>query len=141
MIHGEEDVKPGLTKFPGKLQGLVMSKAGLVAAANWLLGPLSFKKQIHGMDCNGNGYVVFPGSFLIIKGLISDLSWSGYFSDLDQTSCRHDRQSPSGNQIIRVLSTTATTSSGKYSQSFCQQNIWWGIFPSKEIKFRLQNKY
>ena len=55
MIHGEEEVKPGLTKFPGKLQGLVMSKAGLVAAANWLLGPLSFKKQIHGMDCNGNG--------------------------------------------------------------------------------------
>lgn len=54
MIHGEEEVKPGLTKFPGKLQGLVMSKAGLVAAANWLLGPLSFKKQIHGMDCNGN---------------------------------------------------------------------------------------
>ena len=55
MIHGEGEVKPGLTKFPGKLQGLVMSKAGLVAAANWLLGPLSFKKQIHGMDCNGNG--------------------------------------------------------------------------------------
>ena len=55
MLHGEEEVKPGLTKFPGKLQGLVMSKAGLVAAANWLLGPLSFKKQIHGMDCNGNG--------------------------------------------------------------------------------------
>ena len=38
----------------GKIPGLVMSK-GLVAAANWLLGPLSFKKQIHGMDCNGNG--------------------------------------------------------------------------------------
>ena len=37
-----------------KIPGLVMSK-GLVAAANWLLGPLSFKKQIHGMDCNGNG--------------------------------------------------------------------------------------
>ena len=55
MMHGEEEGKPGLTKFPGKLQGLVMSKAGLVAAANWLLGPLSFKKQIHGMDCNGNG--------------------------------------------------------------------------------------
>ena len=62
MMHGEEEVKPGLTKFPGKLQGLVMTKAGLVAAANWLLGPLSFKKQIHGMDCNGNGYVVFPAS-------------------------------------------------------------------------------
>ena len=39
---------------PSKLPGLVMSK-GFVAAANWLLGPLSFKKQIHGMDCNGNG--------------------------------------------------------------------------------------
>ena len=132
MIHGEEDVKPGLTKFPGKLQGLVMSKAGLVAAANWLLGPLSFKKQIHGMDCNGNGYVVFPGSFLIIKGLISELSWSGYFSDLDQTSCRHDRQSPSGNQIIRVLSTTATTSSGKYSQSFVNKTFDGEFFLQKK---------
>ena len=55
VMPGEEETRPGLTKFPGKLQGLVMSKAGLVAAANWLLGPLSFKKQIHGMDCNGNG--------------------------------------------------------------------------------------
>ena len=34
-----------------KLPGLVMSR-GVV---EWLLGPLSFKKQIHGMDCNGNG--------------------------------------------------------------------------------------
>ena len=58
-MPGEEGGKQGLsTKFPGKLQGLVMSKAGLVAAANWLLGPLSFKKQIHGMDCNGNGWVM-----------------------------------------------------------------------------------
>ena len=54
-MPGEEGGGPGLAKFPGKLQGLVMSRAGLVAAANWLLGPLSFKKQIHGMDCNGNG--------------------------------------------------------------------------------------
>ena len=39
---------------PSRIPGLVMSR-GIVAAANWLLGPLSFKKQIHGMDCNGNG--------------------------------------------------------------------------------------
>ena len=44
------------TVVGGKIPNLVMSK-GLVAAANWLLGPLSFKKQVHGMDCNGNGWV------------------------------------------------------------------------------------
>ena len=42
------------TVVGGKIPNLVMSR-GLVAAANWLLGPLSFKKQVHGMDCNGNG--------------------------------------------------------------------------------------
>ena len=54
---GGDHSAPGAraSKFqPSKLPGLVMSR-GLVAAANWLLGPLSFKKQIHGMDCNGNG--------------------------------------------------------------------------------------
>ena len=54
---GGDHSAPGAraNKFqPSKLPGLVMSR-GLVAAANWLLGPLSFKKQIHGMDCNGNG--------------------------------------------------------------------------------------
>ena len=51
-----ESKQQWLTKLPsvGRIPGIVMSK-GLVAAANWLLGPLSFKKQIHGMDCNGNG--------------------------------------------------------------------------------------
>ena len=54
---GVDNAAPGAraNKFhPSKIPGLVMSR-GLVAAANWLLGPLSFKKQIHGMDCNGNG--------------------------------------------------------------------------------------
>ena len=54
---GVDNSAPGAraNKFqPSKIPGLVMSR-GLVAAANWLLGPLSFKKQIHGMDCNGNG--------------------------------------------------------------------------------------
>ena len=53
----EESELPRVNKLQsvaGKIPNLVMSK-GLVAAANWLLGPLSFKKQVHGMDCNGNG--------------------------------------------------------------------------------------
>ena len=46
-------------RLHAKLQGtLVMSRAGLAAtrAAHWLLGggPRTFKKQVHGMDCNGN---------------------------------------------------------------------------------------
>ena len=51
-----------VNKLQSSIPGLVMSKS-LAAAANWLLGPLNFKKQIHashyhgynGMDCNGNG--------------------------------------------------------------------------------------
>ena len=58
-------------------------------------------------------------------------------SDLDQTADSMETQTEScGNQIISVppLVATSTTSSGKYSQSFCQQNIFMGNFSFKRTK-------